>query len=83
MDTLSRLLSFLSVTNSEDIVKDCLDKNSFTNLTGGRDRGTEDQASFFRKGITGDWKNHLDMTEASLFSKEAQDEMRYFNYLDT
>jgi hypothetical protein len=83
LDTLTRLLSFLSADHSQEVVGECIEKSSFSNLTGGREQGTENQASFFRKGITGDWKNHLDPADVSSFYKEAPDEMKYFNYLQT
>lgn len=34
-------------------------KNSFENLSGGREKGQEDTGSHYRKGVHGDWRNHL------------------------
>jgi FkbM family methyltransferase len=39
----------------------------FQELTGGRDRGTEDQTSHIRKGIAGDWRNHFTEPVARAF----------------
>jgi hypothetical protein len=51
-----RLLEFLGADASEQTVKECVNAASFEKLAGGRERGQE-AASFFRKGIAGDWKN--------------------------
>ena len=53
---LKRLLEFLGADASEQATRDCVDAASFERLAGGRDRGQE-AASFFRKGIAGDWSN--------------------------
>jgi hypothetical protein len=34
-------------------------KYSFAKLSGGRERGTEDSKSHYRKGVHGDWRNHF------------------------
>ncbi len=36
-----------------------LDRYSFSNLTGGRPPGQEDPGHHFRRGVAGDWRNHL------------------------
>ncbi len=36
-----------------------LERNSFANLSGGRAPGSEKPDSHYRKGVPGDWKNHL------------------------
>ncbi len=51
-----RLLEFLGADASEQTVRQCVNAVSFEKLSGGRERGQE-AASFFRKGIAGDWKN--------------------------
>jgi hypothetical protein len=45
-------------------VASTLDRFSFTRLTSGRKRGEEDPTHHYRRGIPGDWRNHL--TEAHL-----------------
>lgn len=57
--SLARLLEFLGVPVSESDVDACLRAAAFEKLSGGRDRGDEDRNSHFRKGISGDWRNHL------------------------
>jgi hypothetical protein len=36
-----------------------LDRFSFQRLAGGRRPGEEDPASHYRRGVAGDWRNHL------------------------
>lgn len=55
-EVLKRLLEFLGADASEQTVRRCVDAASFERLAEGRKRGQE-AASFFRKGIAGDWKN--------------------------
>lgn len=59
-DALARVFSFLGVDAGETTVRQCLDEGSFSRLSGGRQRGQEDQASFFRKGVIGDWRARFD-----------------------
>jgi hypothetical protein len=35
------------------------DRHEFKNITGGRERGTEDTHDHYRKGVAGDWRNYL------------------------
>lgn len=55
----ARLFQFLSVDDDEAIVQSCLDETTFSKLSDGRDVGEENRDSFFRKGVAGDWKNHI------------------------
>jgi hypothetical protein len=49
---------------SDSYVAWALDRFSFERLAGGRAKGEEDQGSHYRRGVAGDWRNHL--TEAHL-----------------
>jgi hypothetical protein len=70
-DEVRRLLEFLGVEASEEIVKRCVDSASFEKLSRGRERGQEDPSSFFRKGVAGDWKNVFTEEDRKVFKEEA------------
>lgn len=46
----------------------------------GRARGTEDRASFQRKGIAGDWRNHFTRESAEIFDSYAGDVLVQLGY---
>lgn len=52
----------------KEIVESAIEKFSFKSMTKGRKRGSEDKDSFFRKGVSGDWENHLSKEESDLFN---------------
>jgi len=53
------LFAHLDIRMPENILKDLLADHSFKKKTRGREQGQEDQASHFRKGISGDWRNYF------------------------
>jgi|APSaa5957512535_1039671.scaffolds.fasta_scaffold98726_2 hypothetical protein len=52
-------------------IKKIVDKYSFVNMSG-RDPGQENNASFMRKGIVGDWKNYFSLESRIQFNKYAE-----------
>ncbi|GMR05684.1 MAG: hypothetical protein BMS9Abin25_0259 [Gammaproteobacteria bacterium] len=77
------LLQFLAVKNTEELVKSCLHKTNFSTLSGGRKRGNENRGSFYRKGIIGDWKNHLKhetLVEIEMYCGAMLDHLDYEQY---
>jgi len=58
-EELVKVYEFLGVSCSPEILKGALENNSFKSLSGGRKNGEEDTQSFYRKGISGDWKSHF------------------------
>ncbi len=68
---MKRILEFLDVDPSMPMIARCLQGGQFKKLSEGRDRGQEDQADFFRKGVTGDWKSHFDKESLDLFMSRA------------
>jgi hypothetical protein len=57
---LIKVLEFLNMKITNDIIKQCEGSGSFERLSKGRKRGEEDCNSFYRKGIVSDWRNHFD-----------------------
>ncbi len=53
------LFDFLGVSNAPAVVADCVARTSFASLAGGRSAGIARNGSFFRSGVTGDWRSTL------------------------
>ena len=85
---LQNVLRFCNLTAAPGRINKVISANSF-NRKSGRDRGFEDNKSFYRKGIAGDWRNRFD-EECSERFKTSKDgrwntlllEMGYENKLD-
>jgi hypothetical protein len=73
MQYMAKVYGFLSVSAEQALVKACVDSCSFERLSGGRSRGSADSSSFFRKGISGDWKNYFTKKAVEEFKKVAGD----------
>lgn len=71
-EEMGRLLEFLGADASEQSLDQCVSAGSFEKLAGGRRRGQE-AASFFRKGIAGDWKNVFTEKDKQEFKAAAGD----------
>ena len=74
------MLEFLGVGTDEECVTRCLEGGSFEKLARGRRCGEEDRASFFRKGVVGDWKNHLDESALACFMQHGGTLLRELGY---
>ena len=79
---LTKILQFLGQDHSPDIVDECISANSFQQWSEGRTQGQEDPKSFYRKGVVGDWKNHLDDNTVATFRKHLGPVMTELGYLD-
>jgi hypothetical protein len=77
---LSDLFAFLGVSASQAVAEHCLAEASFSRLSRGRNPGTEDRHSFFRKGVSGDWRNHLSAETNARFLKTAGHWLRRLGY---
>ncbi|MEO8481269.1 MAG: sulfotransferase domain-containing protein [Acidobacteriota bacterium] len=79
---VTMLCAFLGIDASHDVVARCVEAASFRALSGGRERGTEDAHSFFRKGVAGDWRNWLTPAQRDRFATEAGDLRRAMGYAE-
>ena len=75
-----RLLQFLGVESGDEAVAACVHGGSFEKLAGGRRRGEEDPASFFRKGSVGDWRAHFDADATARFQRTGGDLLEDLGY---
>jgi len=69
--TLADLFQFLNVETDASVLAHCCREGSFVRWSGGRRPGEEDPAAFFRKGVAGDWRNHLSEELNTLFRERA------------
>jgi len=73
---VTRILTFLDADNSQKTVQEIVNKNSFSKLKSGNKNG------FFRKGISGDWKNHFTEKDIQLFKRITGDLIERCGYDD-
>jgi hypothetical protein len=69
---IRRLLRFLGANSSAESARQCIEDTSFERMSG-RIRGDEDTTSFFRKGVSRDWKNYFTERDKELFKEVAGD----------
>jgi hypothetical protein len=76
----TRVLRFIGADASGERTRACVSAASFERLSGGRQRGQEDSASFFRKGIAGDWRSKLSGEQVERFERAAGMWLREYGY---
>ena len=76
--TLQKILDYLDLPNDELTREDLIGRSSFEFVTG-REIGDEQQ-SFYRKGVHGDWTKHFSDTDKQLFSQIAGDILTKLGY---
>lgn len=78
-----KLLDFLEVDASEATAQSCIDATDFKRMSGGRKPGEEDNRSFLRKGVVGDWKNHLQEPHLAIIEKHCGELMKQLGYAES
>jgi hypothetical protein len=74
--TINKVLSKIGLKShakrlslNDSLIDALIKKHSFNKLSGGRDRGVSDDFSHYRKGISGDWKNHFEVIHKEKFKE--------------
>ena len=57
--TLTQIAEHFDLNYSKNVINAIVESTAFSKLSQGRSRGVENQKSFFRKGESGDWRNHF------------------------
>jgi hypothetical protein len=73
------LLDYLHLPCDDELLARLLERSSFRYYTG-RDPGQENRKRFYRKGIAGDWKNHLTAEDKRIFKDLAGDLLIQLGY---
>lgn len=75
-----RCLDFLGVDASPLSIEACIAAGDFAKHAKGRQRGETDPKAFYRRGVVGDWVNHLSPERAAAFCAPVADLMRSCGY---
>ena len=70
-EEVRRLAAFLGAADDDAAIEQAVSGASFEKLSKGRERGQEDSSSFFRKGVSGDWKNYFTERNKEIYKEEA------------
>lgn len=80
--TTHALLEFLDVARDPATIEAMRDDTDFSRLSGGRAPGQEDDTSYFRKGLAGDWRNILSTEQIALVGEICGDALPSWGYPD-
>jgi hypothetical protein len=82
VDTTSvfrKILEFLGAGSEDRVIERCLRSSSFERASSRR-QGEEDSASFFRKGVAGDWRDVFTERDRELYKQLAGERLVEFGY---
>lgn len=74
------IFAFLGVSERNAIVTECIERNRFELLSGGRERGEADNSAFFRKGEVSAWQKELPEGALAQLSSEVKLLMQRLGY---
>ena len=77
---LGRLLKFLGARTSKPIIDHCVEKSSFSAMSGGRNRGEADPIAHVRKGVSGDWRTYFCRRDGEVFAEAAGPVLQQLDY---
>lgn len=77
---MTKVADHFGLDSSSKWINRLVEKHSFQNLSGGRNQGTENANSFFRKGLAGDWQNYFTDELKTLYKEQIGEFLIEFNY---
>jgi Sulfotransferase domain len=80
-EKLTEVVNHYCINTSDDEIKTIIQKNSFESMKGGK-TSDEGENSFFRKGESGDWKNHFDVELKEIYRIALKDFNDKYGYND-
>ena len=78
--TFSKLLNWIGLSSSKEIIEQIKSETSFEKMSGGRSKGDEDMSSNIRKGISGEWRSMLSDADKEKAWAIAGKELAMFGY---
>ena len=79
---MNKILDFLGINCRKSEVNSIIDLNSFKKISG-RNLGEEDNKSFLRKGVYGEWKTIFNENQKKIFSNLGEDIIKSLGYEQT
>lgn len=80
-EEMGRLFGFLGASRDDSVVRRTVESNRFEKVTD-REAGSENSSSFFRKGVSGDWRGVFTKRDKAIFKEEAGDLLIELGYED-
>lgn len=77
---LKELLSYLDIPVPDDEFEALCERKVFEKLSGGRRQGIEQRNAHYRKGLAGDWRNHLTPGNLAYFRERTGDLLSALGY---
>jgi lipopolysaccharide transport system ATP-binding protein len=78
--TFREVARLFGLPDDPDTIESIVEAHRFENLSGGRNPGEDESDSFFRKGISGDWKNYFTADLKALYEAKAGKALVEFGY---
>jgi hypothetical protein len=69
--TFREVVRLFDLSDDSATIDSIVEAHRFENLSGGRSRGDDEDDSFFRKGVSGDWENHFTQDLKDRYKEEA------------
>lgn len=75
-----RVAAHFGLDASPPMIEHIVAEHRFETMSDGRSRGQQDEGSFVRKGVSGDWKNYYTADLKELYKKTAGKVLIEFGY---